>query len=736
MADKREQLLLDSGLPITFFDLLADLNIGLRELCVITIGELEEALQLASLDEGYVWNTQQIFGAIVPWRHRNQIELHNLLDCENNLPKTKEIKSENERHQESDEVHVGRKDCKGDIPSTEINNSAAKSSTETPQCTLSCELLNASLLSNASGDFSFRRHQNKESIDTKQRDIASSSERSSGRDPSTGEFVTCPIVPHTQPRSFQNSKLGVSTGETNGHHYSGYVTLKASGDNAFPIEFVRPGQQLCNKDKTDLDCCADRSEVAEATTLHSSESEIIPANSSIHHHSPNPSSNPTSSVLSIPPGDSVPLTDITNIGQRSSDRATVDCSSRSAGVNVVNENTVRKLFSPSVLHQLLNSSELGKDIVRRSEIGELSTGRQHELAGIVGEWHLANKARLLQEDLEEYATTIKAVFKSERKETYYLEKGGTKRNPGGIIYNKICNLKTKARKRDKTEAEYAKRIRTGSVETKNIKVTSLSMNWLMLNEGPWGTVLDKWKESFESRSQFVGKSTAEQNLRKKQIWKHFQHEFGYQLFDVDFELKYPTARNGMLVWDGLLIHITDYLKVHVSDEYSIRILHDLTEVPELTEDSRLCAILILLNCVLPPVRVTPGYKPTVSSAQEETILFDQTEQGAKQKLLALYARFKDLGLPHVPKLIALGANYKDLQGSFFVCYGELSYKLSCMKRAVDVFIKLTLTLGLQHSKFSKLVWLFVVRCVYGVYVPEKYSSIEKLVIHLNNVQNA
>lgn len=82
---------------------------------------------------------------------------------------------------------------------------------------------------------------------------------------------------------------------------------------------------------------------------------------------------------------------------------------------MVNENTVRKLFSPSVLHQLLNSSELGKDIVRRSEIGELSTGRQHELAGIVGEWHLANKARLLQEDLEEYATTIKAVFKSERK---------------------------------------------------------------------------------------------------------------------------------------------------------------------------------------------------------------------------------------------------------------------------------------------------------------------------------
>ncbi|XP_062540848.1 uncharacterized protein LOC134208897 [Armigeres subalbatus] len=394
----------------------------------------------------------------------------------------------------------------------------------------------------------------------------------------------------------------------------------------------------------------------------------------------------------------------------------------------------RKLFSPTILHNLLNSSELGKDIIRRSEIGELSTGRQYELAGIIAEWHLTNRTRLLQEDLEEYAVAVTSVFQSEKKETYYLERGGSKRNPGGIVYNKICNLRAKSRKRDKSENEYAKRIRTGTDVTKSNTVSALSMNWLQLNDGPWATILDKWKESFPSRINIVGKVTAQEKLRQTHIWKHVQSEYGYQLMDIDFALKYPNAKDGMQVWGDLLEHIVDYLVRYVHDEFSLKILHELTN-SNLSEDCRLCAILILLNCVLPPTRVAAGFKPTVSSAQQEIILFGSTEYEAKQNLQDLYDRHKDLGLQAAPKLIAIGANYKDLQGPFIVCYSDLCYKLPSLKRAVDVFIKLALILGLQHSRFSKLVWLFVVKCIYGVYVPEKYANIEKLIIHLNNVQH-
>ncbi|XP_062700718.1 uncharacterized protein LOC109418491 isoform X1 [Aedes albopictus] len=71
MADKVEQLLEDSGLPISFFNLLGDLNIGIQELSTITADELEEALQRTCLSEGYVWNTKQIFDRIYQWQQKN-----------------------------------------------------------------------------------------------------------------------------------------------------------------------------------------------------------------------------------------------------------------------------------------------------------------------------------------------------------------------------------------------------------------------------------------------------------------------------------------------------------------------------------------------------------------------------------------------------------------------------------------------------------------------------------------
>lgn len=113
-----------------------------------------------------------------------------------------------------------------------------------------------------------------------------------------------------------------------------------------------------------------------------------------------------------------------------------------------------------------------------------------------------------------------------------MEKGGTKKNPGGIIYNRICNSRAKSRKREKSEAEHAKRLRSGTDGTKNDPASALSMNWLMLNDGPWATILDKWKESFASRIQFLGKPTAEEKLRKNKIWQHIQSEFGYQLVSI------------------------------------------------------------------------------------------------------------------------------------------------------------------------------------------------------------
>ncbi|XP_058817512.1 uncharacterized protein LOC131680819 [Topomyia yanbarensis] len=73
------------------------------------------------------------------------------------------------------------------------------------------------------------------------------------------------------------------------------------------------------------------------------------------------------------------------------------------------------VFSPSILAALLKNSEEGKDILRRSTLGELSEAKQLALAGIIAKYHLATKDQLRVDDLERYALAITTIFKSERK---------------------------------------------------------------------------------------------------------------------------------------------------------------------------------------------------------------------------------------------------------------------------------------------------------------------------------
>lgn len=73
------------------------------------------------------------------------------------------------------------------------------------------------------------------------------------------------------------------------------------------------------------------------------------------------------------------------------------------------------LFSPDVLAGLLKCTEEGKDIMQRSNVGELSEAKQLALAGIIAKYHLATHNKLRAEDLERYALAVTSLFKSERK---------------------------------------------------------------------------------------------------------------------------------------------------------------------------------------------------------------------------------------------------------------------------------------------------------------------------------
>lgn len=141
--------------------------------------------------------------------------------------------------------------------------------------------------------------------------------------------------------------------------------------------------------------------------------------------------------------------------------------------------------------------------------------------------------------------------------------------------------------------------------------------------------------------------------------------------------------------------------------------------------------MLALNTVLPPIAAASRLKPTILIGQEDTLIFVDAKEQAQLKVQETYRSYTELNLPIVPKLIAVGKNLDQLQGTFVVCYGDICYEFQSASRAVDILIKLTAVLGLPFSKISKLVWHFLSGCIYGIQQKESYASINKLKVYLD-----
>lgn len=144
----------------------------------------------------------------------------------------------------------------------------------------------------------------------------------------------------------------------------------------------------------------------------------------------------------------------------------------------------------------------------------------------------------------------------------------------------------------------------------------------------------------------------------------------------------------------------------------------------------MCALLLLLNNVLHPQKVTASYKPTVVNGREDTILFVKSDAEADQKVQELYAVYRQLGIPIVPKLVFFGQP-TELSGAFRVYFQDFHYSFTSALRAIEVYIRFTAVLSLKHSKISKLIWLFIAQYFYRLEVTERYASIDRLLDFMN-----
>lgn len=143
-------------------------------------------------------------------------------------------------------------------------------------------------------------------------------------------------------------------------------------------------------------------------------------------------------------------------------------------------------------------------------------------------------------------------------------------------------------------------------------------------------------------------------------------------------------------------------------------------------DTIICGVLLLLNNELRPTKVTKKFKPSILAAQEDIILFAETDEQAACKINEFETTYASYGFQPVPKLVFKGKSFKELTGSYEVRYKHINYQQDSAAGAIVIFVKIVAVFGLEVSKICRQVWNFICSIIYEIPVAEQYESINKI----------
>lgn len=172
-------------------------------------------------------------------------------------------------------------------------------------------------------------------------------------------------------------------------------------------------------------------------------------------------------------------------------------------------------------------------------------------------------------------------------------------------------------------------------------------------------------------------------------------------------------------FDGRESRYSLHKSLHHNSQYTLNILF-------LILDTAIGGVLILLNNELRPTKVTKKFKPSILAAQEDIILFAETDEEVASKIKELETTYTSYGFRPIPRLVFRGKNLQALRGIYEVRYRDTVYQLDSAVQAIDTLVKFTTVFGLEYSKICRLVWNFICSFIYDIPVAEQYEAINKL----------
>ncbi|XP_062556663.1 uncharacterized protein LOC134221486 [Armigeres subalbatus] len=182
---------------------------------------------------------------------------------------------------------------------------------------------------------------------------------------------------------------------------------------------------------------------------------------------------------------------------------------------------------------------------------------------------------------------------------------------------------------------------------------------------------------------------------------------------------------GVHKWAELVKKLKPYFILKVHDQFSAAILEFMSH-DQATEDILVCCTLMLLNCCVKPCKINKNVRPTILSAQEDTLLFAENLESGVDLIRKLIETYAAQGVAAHPKILAIGSSYRKLTGEFYVIFNRVQYKVDSAARAVDIMIKMCNVMNQPFSKVTKLVWYTVEEVLYDIRAPAQYKEIESI----------
>ncbi|XP_036339546.1 uncharacterized protein LOC118748912 isoform X2 [Rhagoletis pomonella] len=228
------------------------------------------------------------------------------------------------------------------------------------------------------------------------------------------------------------------------------------------------------------------------------------------------------------------------------------------------------LSNPSV-RTILEAQDNGRAILDFFKANRfIMEVHRQELIVLLLENFFACNLKLQCKDFSYIVQQIINIFPTEKKDYYFIPRGPRK-NPGGKLYDKYHNFKTKRRKIQKCLTSYEEKCDVEEfdevqlIELKNSLKSEPALSIIADNGG--FTISDVWKRTLPLRQK--GPRWTNDNNDFLHEWPSFKQAFGYKLIEYDFDEKYPDRGNKLLEkWTTFKHQIRKFYEVNIKDTKS------------------------------------------------------------------------------------------------------------------------------------------------------------------------